>query len=128
MTVVSSCHKTAGDKLKEGGKEGSSSCCLEVEMIQKAHKMGLLTTPFAFNQHEAIKMAKVGGDNIVAHMDLTTTGSIGAKIVVSLEESVVCVKLLQKQRIALIPVSLCSAMGLCKSPKKLYACSMLINR
>lgn len=65
---------------------------LEVEMIQKAHKMGLLTTPYAFNQNEAIEMAKAGADIIVAHMGLTTTGSIGAKTAVSLEESVVRVQ------------------------------------
>lgn len=65
---------------------------LEVEMIQKAHKMGLLTTPYAFNQYEAIEMAKVGADIIVAHMGLTTTGSIGAKTSVSLKESVVHVQ------------------------------------
>lgn len=65
---------------------------LEVEMIRKAHNMGLLTTPYAFNQHEAIEMAKAGADIIVAHMGLTTTGSIGAKTAVSLEESVVRVQ------------------------------------
>ena len=54
--------------------------------------MGLLTTPYAFNQYEAIEMAKVGADIIVAHMGLTTTGSIGAKTAVSLEESVVRVQ------------------------------------
>lgn len=62
---------------------------LEVEMIEKAHKMGLLTTPYAFNQNEAVEMAKGGADIIVAHMGLTTAGSIGAKTAVSLEESVV---------------------------------------
>lgn len=65
---------------------------LEVEMIQKAHKMGLLTTPYAFNQDEAIEMAKAGADIIVAHMGLTTAGSIGAKTSVSLEESVIRVQ------------------------------------
>ncbi|KAL5173242.1 hypothetical protein HKD37_16G045834 [Glycine soja] len=65
---------------------------LEVEMIQKAHKMGLFTAPYAFNQYEAIEMAKVGADIIVAHMGLTTTGSIGAKTAVSLKESVVRVQ------------------------------------
>lgn len=57
-------------------------------MIEKAHKMGLLTTPYAFNQNEAREMAKAGADIIVAHMGLTTSGSIGAKTAVSLEESV----------------------------------------
>nr|DAD40786.1 TPA_asm: hypothetical protein HUJ06_015109 [Nelumbo nucifera] len=61
---------------------------LEVEMIGKAHRLGLLTTPYAFNQDEAIAMAKVGADIVVAHMGLTTSGSIGAKTAISLEESV----------------------------------------
>ncbi|KAL6220602.1 hypothetical protein ACLB2K_008358 [Fragaria x ananassa] len=65
---------------------------LEVEMIEKAHKMGLLTTPYAFNEDEAVEMAKGGADIIVAHMGLTTAGSIGAKTAVSLEESVVRVQ------------------------------------
>lgn len=58
-------------------------------MIKKAHRMGLLTTPYAFNQHEAAEMAKAGADIIVAHLGLTTSGSIGAKTALSLEESVV---------------------------------------
>lgn len=65
---------------------------LEVDMIGKAHKMGLLTTPYAFNEDEAAEMAKAGADIIVAHMGLTTSGSIGAKTAVSLEESVVRVQ------------------------------------
>uniref|UniRef100_A0A2P2PJ87 Uncharacterized protein MANES_02G097100 n=1 Tax=Rhizophora mucronata TaxID=61149 RepID=A0A2P2PJ87_RHIMU len=65
---------------------------LEVQMIEKAHKMGLLTTPYAFSQLEAEEMAKAGADIIVAHMGLTTAGSIGAKTAVSLEESVFLVQ------------------------------------
>ncbi|KAK6258303.1 hypothetical protein SCA6_012777 [Theobroma cacao] len=65
---------------------------LEVQMIEKAHKMGFLTTPYAFNTNEAVEMAKAGADIIVAHMGLTTSGSIGAKTAVSIEESVVCVQ------------------------------------
>ncbi|KAL8473844.1 hypothetical protein ACS0TY_030631 [Phlomoides rotata] len=65
---------------------------LEVEMIAKAHKMGLLTTPYAFNEEEAIAMAKAGADIIVAHMGLTTSGSIGAKTALSIDESVVLVQ------------------------------------
>ncbi|CAN1814046.1 ToMV susceptible protein tm-1(GCR26) [Linum perenne] len=61
---------------------------LEVEMIARAHKLGLLTTPYAFNPNEATEMAKAGADIIVAHMGLTTSGSIGAKTAISLEESV----------------------------------------
>ncbi|KAL9272629.1 ToMV resistance protein Tm-1(GCR237)-like protein [Drosera capensis] len=65
---------------------------LEVEMIAKAHKMGLLTTPYAFNEDEAAEMAKAGADIIVAHMGLTTSGAIGAKTSLSLEESVALVQ------------------------------------
>ncbi|KAF9620083.1 hypothetical protein IFM89_010733 [Coptis chinensis] len=61
---------------------------LEVEMIRKAHRMGLLTTPYAFNEDEAISMAEAGADVVVAHMGLTTSGSIGAKTAISLEDSV----------------------------------------
>ncbi|XVF62095.1 hypothetical protein PTKIN_Ptkin08bG0189900 [Pterospermum kingtungense] len=65
---------------------------VEVQMIEKAHKMGFFTTPYAFNPNEAVEMAKAGADIIVAHMGLTTSGSIGAKTAVSLEESVVRVQ------------------------------------
>ncbi|WCJ24979.1 hypothetical protein M5689_006899 [Euphorbia peplus] len=65
---------------------------LEVQMIEKAHKMGLLTTPYAFNQNEATEMAKAGADIIVAHMGLTTSGNIGAKTAVSLDESLIRVQ------------------------------------
>lgn len=61
-------------------------------MINKAHKLGFLTTPYAFNAHEAVQMAKAGADIIVAHMGLTTSGSIGAKTALSIEESVVRVQ------------------------------------
>ncbi|TYK12597.1 UPF0261 protein [Cucumis melo var. makuwa] len=65
---------------------------LEVKMIERAHKMGLLTTPYAFNEDEALDMANAGADIIVAHMGLTTSGSIGAKTALSMEESVVRVQ------------------------------------
>ncbi|KAM7520164.1 hypothetical protein LguiB_019126 [Lonicera macranthoides] len=61
---------------------------LEVEMIAQAHKMGLLTTPYAFNEDEAVEMTKAGADIIVAHMGLTMSGSIGAKTAFSVEDSV----------------------------------------
>lgn len=57
-------------------------------MIHKAHELGLLTTPYAFNEDEAIAMTKAGASIIVAHMGLTTSGSIGAKTAVTLDDSV----------------------------------------
>lgn len=60
---------------------------LEVEMIRVAHEMDLFTTPYCFNPDEARAMAKAGADIIVAHLGLTTKGSIGASTAVSLEEA-----------------------------------------
>ena len=59
----------------------------EVEMIRTAHEMGLLTTPYAFNAEEAEKMADAGADIVVAHMGLTTKGSIGATTALTLKDS-----------------------------------------
>jgi predicted TIM-barrel enzyme len=61
----------------------------EVEMIRTASAMGILTTPYVFNVQEAEMMANVGADVVVAHMGLTTSGTIGAKTGKSLEQ---CVK------------------------------------
>lgn len=61
---------------------------LEVEMIRKAHDLDMVTTPYVFDTEQARKMAEAGADVIVAHMGLTTKGSIGAKTALTLEESV----------------------------------------
>jgi len=60
---------------------------LEVEMIRVAHEMDLLTTPYCFNPAEATAMAKAGADIIVAHLGLTTKGTIGASTAVTLEDA-----------------------------------------
>lgn len=60
----------------------------EVEMIRLSREMGLLTTPYVFNIDDARAMTKAGADIIVAHMGLTTSGSIGAKTALTLEECV----------------------------------------
>lgn len=51
---------------------------LEVDMIAKARKLDLLTTPYVFNANEAAAMAAVGADIIVTHFGLTNGGTIGA--------------------------------------------------
>ncbi|WP_284639392.1 phosphoenolpyruvate hydrolase family protein [Paenibacillus silviterrae] len=61
---------------------------LEVEMIRKAHELDMLTTPYVFDEEQAIKMAKAGADVLVAHIGLTTKGSIGAATALTLEESI----------------------------------------
>jgi predicted TIM-barrel enzyme len=66
---------------------------LEVEMIKKAHELDIFTTPYVFNVQEAEMMARAGADMIVAHMGLTTKGSIGATTAKTLDD---CVKLTQE--------------------------------
>ncbi|KIW19945.1 hypothetical protein PV08_00520 [Exophiala spinifera] len=74
----------------------------EVAMIAEAHKLDLLTTPYVFNEDEAERMATAGADCLVAHMGLTTSGSIGAKTGKSLDD---CVKLIQDIRDAAVKIN-----------------------
>ena len=60
----------------------------EVDMIRFAREMDLLTTPYCFNPTEAEKMTAAGADIVVAHMGLTTKGSIGAETAKTLDDSV----------------------------------------
>lgn len=60
---------------------------LEVEMIRIARELDLFTSPYVFTEDEARQMAQAGADVVVAHMGLTTKGSIGAATAVSLEEA-----------------------------------------
>jgi predicted TIM-barrel enzyme len=61
---------------------------LEVDWIAAAHDMDMLTTPYAFDAAQAQALTKAGADIIVAHMGLTTSGSIGAKTAASLDDCV----------------------------------------
>jgi len=61
---------------------------LEVDLIAAAHEMNLLTTPYAFDNEQASALTKAGADIIVAHMGLTTSGTIGASTSLTLEQCV----------------------------------------
>ncbi|MBU5465790.1 phosphoenolpyruvate hydrolase family protein [Virgibacillus sp. MSJ-26] len=61
---------------------------LEVEMIRKAHELDMLTTPYVFDEEQAKAMAEAGADILVAHMGLTTKGTIGAQTALTLDDSV----------------------------------------
>ena len=65
---------------------------LEVEMIAAAHEMDILTTPYAFNVEEGQLMTEAGADIVVAHMGLTTKGTIGAHTAKTLDDCVEEVK------------------------------------
>jgi predicted TIM-barrel enzyme len=61
---------------------------LEVDCVAAAHQLDLLTTPYDFNTTEAKQMTEAGADIVVAHMGLTTSGTIGARSAKTLEQCV----------------------------------------
>lgn len=81
--------------FRQNLEETGMSYDAEVEVMKMAREMDLLTTPYVFNVEEAKKMANAGADILVAHMGLTTSGSIGASSGKSLDD---CVRLIQEIR------------------------------
>lgn len=71
----------------------------EVGMVRLARSMDLLTTPYVFSVEDARRMVRAGADVLVAHMGLTSSGTIGAKTGKTLDE---CVKLIQEIRDAAV--------------------------
>ena len=61
---------------------------LEIDCIAAAHELGMLTTPYAFDADQSKLLVEAGADIVVAHMGLTTSGSIGANTALTLEECV----------------------------------------
>ena len=74
--------------MRQSFEETGMGYGLEVDMIALAHGFDLLTTPYVFNPDEAKAMTKAGADIIVAHMGVTTGGSIGATSAKTLQECV----------------------------------------
>lgn len=61
---------------------------VEIDCIAAARELDLLTTPYAFDAEQAAALARVGADIIVAHMGLTTSGSIGAQTALTLDQCI----------------------------------------
>lgn len=69
--------------------EGSGlSLSREVEVINMAHKMGLLTAPWGYDPATTKQMAEAGADIIITHMGLTVSGSVGAAKARTLDEAI----------------------------------------
>lgn len=64
---------------------------LEVDMIAEALRLDLLTTPYVFNADEAKAMTRAGADIVVAHMGVTTGGTIGATSARTLDDCVAAI-------------------------------------
>ena len=60
----------------------------EIEMIRLAHDIDLFTSPYVFDIDQAVAMAKAGADQLVAHVGLTTAGSIGAAVALTLDQAI----------------------------------------
>ena len=69
-------------------EETGMGYALEVELIRQARAKDMLTTPYVFNADEARQMAEAGADIIVAHMGLTTGGTIGAGAALTLDDCI----------------------------------------
>jgi predicted TIM-barrel enzyme len=65
--------------------------------------LDLLTCPYVFNEDEARAMAKVGADLLIAHMGLTTKGTIGARTAITLDQAVDRIQAIQQAAVAVQP-------------------------
>jgi predicted TIM-barrel enzyme len=74
--------------FRQNLEETGMSYALEVEMIRLAREKDLLTSPYVFDPEQAEAMARAGADIIVAHMGLTTGGTIGAETTLTLDACV----------------------------------------
>ncbi|MGB0761346.1 MAG: phosphoenolpyruvate hydrolase family protein [Rubripirellula sp.] len=75
--------------VRENLEETGMGFAMEVECIGAARELDLLTTPYAFDAEQAAELTAAGADIIVAHMGLTTSGTIGAKTAMDLDTAVV---------------------------------------
>ena len=73
-------------------EETGMGYALEVQLVERARNLDLLTTPYVFSAQNARDMAQAGADIVVCHMGLTTGGAIGARTALSLED---CVPLIE---------------------------------
>ncbi len=76
---------------------------LEIEMIRLAHSLDMLTCPYVFSVEDAARMAEAGADVLVAHMGLTTKGSIGATTALTLEQAAGRVQAIREAGVAVNP-------------------------
>ena len=72
--------------LRANLEETGMSYGLEVDMIAKARRKDILTTPYVFSEGEAEAMAGAGADIIVCHLGLTAGGVIGAQTATKLKD------------------------------------------
>lgn len=58
-------------------EETGMSIQLEVDMVAEAHRLGMFTCPYVFDEETAERFTRAGADVVVAHVNTTVAGSIG---------------------------------------------------
>jgi predicted TIM-barrel enzyme len=89
--------------FRQNLEETGMSFDAEVEMIRLAASRGLVTCPYVFDPAQAEQMARAGADVLVPHMGLTTSGSIGARTAMTLDEAVGRVQAMRDAAVAVNP-------------------------
>ncbi len=89
--------------FRQNIEETGMGYALEVEMIAEARRLDLLTSPYVFNVDEARAMAQAGADVLVAHMGLTTKGTIGATTALPLEATPARIQAIRDAAVAIKP-------------------------
>src|SRR5690606_38749311 len=79
--------------FRQSLEESGMSFALEVDIVARAHRMDMLTTPYIFSEADASAMVEAGADIVVCHLGLTTGGTIGAHTAKSLDD---CVALIDR--------------------------------
>jgi predicted TIM-barrel enzyme len=74
--------------FRQNLEETGMSYGLEVDLVRLARERDLLTAPYVFDPEQAADMTRAGADVLVPHLGLTTSGTIGARTAVTLEEAV----------------------------------------
>ncbi len=60
----------------------------EIEAIHIASELDMFCSPYVFDPDQATEMARAGADQLVAHVGLTTAGSIGAGVAFTLDQAI----------------------------------------
>jgi predicted TIM-barrel enzyme len=89
--------------FRQNLEETGMSFDAEVEMIRLAAERGLITCPYVFDPEQASRMAEAGADVLVPHMGLTTSGTIGARTALTLDEAVQRVQAMRDAAVAVSP-------------------------
>ena len=90
-------------QFRESLEETGMGFNQEIEMIARAHELDLITCPYAFTPDEAKAMAMAGADLLIAHMGLTSKGSIGAKTTITLDQSVARIQAIHEAAASVSP-------------------------